>query len=259
MNWNTQTEDKLENLPTRERIKHRSHRGNGNFNYAHFNGFLASRVGQPVDKVIHEFVNCDWCEPRYRTVGHFAETVEMNTFKKADGKIWYFCGWSNGQERCIEKDAHYFVHREEFFYVHPVTKILCVHKQTSKADYHSKERAERKARVRILGDYHQFYKLNGTWYELKATPIPEDSLVWNKERKGKHDILLESSGGWNNYRNEKNPYVKITLKRQISSKELKRHGLRNDLPNEGIPQCKKCGGYRCSHWWQAKYDKERII
>ena len=257
MNWNTKTEEQLDNLPKGERIKHRSTRGSGNFNYSHFYGFLMSRVGQPVDRVIHEFVNCDWCESRYRTVGHFAETVEMNTFKKADGKVWYFCGWSNGQERCVDTDAHYFVRREEFFYVHPTTRILCVHKQGSKADYRAKERAERNARVRILGDYHQLYKLDGTWYELTAEPIPEDALVWNKERKGPRDILLETSGGWSWYRNDKNPYVKITLKRQIGSNELKKYGLKNDIQDAGIPRCEKCGGFRCHHWWQAKYDSQR--
>lgn len=258
MNWLTQSEEKIENAPHRERIKHRSQRGSGNFNWSHFYGFLESRVGNPVDRVIHEFVNCDWCEPRYRTFRQFSEGVEMHTFKKADGKIYYFCGWSNGQERCVETDAYYFYHREHFFYIHPETRLLCLHKKSSRIDYETQRRAERKAKVRILGDYHQLYKLNGTWYELKAEPIPENSLVWNKERKGPHDLLLEPSG-WGGYGKDKDPYVKVTVKRQIGSKELKRHGLKNDLPEAGIPRCSICGGFRCVHYLTNKWKKEGVI
>lgn len=260
MNWNTKTDEQLENLPKGERIKHRSRGGTKDFNWQHFYGFLESRVGLPVDRVIHEFVNCDWCPPRHRTFRQFCEGVEMNTFKKADGRIWYFCGWSNGQERCVDTDGNYFVHRKQFFYLHPDTKILCVKKRQGKHDFQTRYRAERKAKLRILGDYHQLYKLNGTWYEVKAEPLPDDSLVWNKERKAPHDILLESNSTsywWSPYRDKSHPYVKITLKRQLGSKELKHHGLKNDLPDEGVPRCEKCGGHRCTHWWQAKWDKER--
>ena len=259
MNWTTKTEDKLENEPIRERIKHRSRGGIGkDFNWAHFYGFLESRVGFPIDWVIHEFVNCDWCPAQYRKASQVAEGVEMNTYKKGN-KVYYFSGWSNGQERCVDDEARYFCRRERFFYVHPDTRILSVVKPAgAKANYTVRYQAERDAKVRILGDYHQIYKLNGTWYEVKAEPIAEDSLVWNKERKSPTDILLETNSSWT-FRTSKHPYVKITVKRQLNSKELKHHGVKNDSQDIDGVRCEKCGGVRCSHWWQAKYDKERII
>lgn len=264
MNLVTQREEKLENLPTHERLKHGGQGRRGysrkNFNWSHFYGFLESRVGQPVDRVIHEFVNCDWCPAEYRTVKQFSEGVEMNTFKKADGRIWYFCGWSGGQERCIDTDGGYYVNRNPFLYVHPDTRILCEYRRKSKIDYQTEYRAKRKAKIRILGDYHQLYKFKGTWYEVKAEKLPENALVWGKERKGPHDILLESNNewGWSRY-HDKYPFVKIVLKRQLGSKELKKHNLKNDVFGISEVPCKICGGVRCCHWSMAQWKREGII
>jgi len=50
MNWQTQGEEKLENLPQRERLKHDGHGRNGrysdgDFPWAHFWGFLDAQMG----------------------------------------------------------------------------------------------------------------------------------------------------------------------------------------------------------------------
>ena len=256
MNWQTKSEDKLENSPTRERID-RFHDGYGrhrgsDFNYAHFWGFLEANLGRPIDKVIHDFVNCDWCPARHRTASKIAENVEMNTFKKA-GRIYYFGKyWRVENERPVDEEAN---SRGTFFYVHPDTRVLCRPKSKSiKSTWAARYNTERHAKVRILGDYHQLYKLNGTWYEVKAEPLPENAITWGKDRKAPHDILLENEYSWRRNSNE-HPYVKITLKRQLNSKELHRNDLKNDLPEAGVLRCEKCGGIRCTHWYLAQHDK----
>lgn len=39
--------------------------------------------------------------------------------------------------------------------------------------------------------------------------------------------------------------VKITLYRQLTSKELKRHGIKNDIQSLPTKKCPKCGGFEC--------------
>lgn len=177
----------------------------------------------------------------------------MNTFRRGR-KIYYFTEYTN-KERCIDDGAW---GRHALLYLHPETRILCVAQRQSKSAYKAVTKAERNAKVRILGDYHQLYKLAGTWYELKAEIVPDDSLLINKERKGPRSILLELNGSsWYDInRRTKFPFVKIVLKRQLNSKELKHHGLKNDAKILGGKRCEKCGGFDCllhsENWMESR-------
>jgi hypothetical protein len=71
------------------------------------------------------------------------------------------------------------------------------------------------ARVRFLGDYHQLYKVNGgLWFEVKAEILRNPSNLKPKS------IILETVQGFM-------PSFRAVLKRQLSSKELKQHNLKN--------------------------------
>ena len=70
------------------------------------------------------------------------------------------------------------------------------------------------AKVRILGDYHQLYKHDGIWFEVKA------EIIRNPTNLKPRDVILESVKGFM-------PSFKIILKRQLNHKELRKHSLKN--------------------------------
>jgi len=95
------------------------------------------------------------------------------------------------------------------------------------------------------------YKKTDDGYYL----IPEPVGYYNKrsaqdEKIGPRDLMIFNHDGtyWGRYnvRRKLENSVKITLERQLSSKELKKYGLKNDIkPIRGI-HCKVCGNENCT-------------
>jgi len=210
MNYITKSEDNLESLPSRERLKHggerRSYR-DLDFPWRHFIRFLEANVGKNIDKVIHDFVNCDWCPSRFRTASKVAESVEMHTYLK-NGKVYFHDSrqhrFFNTFERCVDQEP---MNRwTPFFYVHPDNRTLQVSKRRD-----IKAKRVEDPNVRVLGNYHQFCKYNGTWYEVKA-----ETCVTSFTYKGPRDILLSDKID-DVYSRYGKPGIRITLKRQLNS------------------------------------------
>ena len=245
MDLQTQGEERLENLPSRERFPDYSrdrYRG-WNFPYRRMNRWLESNVGKHIDSVIHQYVNAVWVPKEFRQAHHLAKYVETNTFIE-NGKVCFYdayCHYSlmtHRPYRIVEDEG------SNTFYVDPSTRLLCLFKPRKRRSYLEQQRFEKHSRVRILGPYHQLYKLNGIWYEIRATIMPD----WNElcERKGPNDILLENENSWSRQHN-KNPRVRVILKRQLNHKELTKHGLRNESIALSGKKCEKCGGFNCLH------------
>jgi hypothetical protein len=77
-------ESKLSEAPKKGGLKGKENQDWGyrgyNLNYNHVNGFLRSRVGQPWDKIISEYVHADWVPPMHRQASKLKEFVATDTF-----------------------------------------------------------------------------------------------------------------------------------------------------------------------------------
>lgn len=236
--------EKLEDAPSRESF-HESGRerkdNRGDFDYAHFYGWLQAHVGQHIDKVTSEFTHALWVPKQHRNYSKLTETVETKTFME-DGKVHVRPRWHLGRSYVV-KDLPY----GEIYYVHPVTKQLCYFK--SKKRKYSWE--PYKGKMVILGDYHQLLKLKGIWYEVKAEPkYKKGNPLWVQTYTDSPLMPVEEKNPNALYR----PYhyndtyaLKFLVFRQLNTKDLKKHKIKNDngLPDEA-KRCKICGGCPCT-------------
>jgi len=217
--------EKIEELPSRERNHDYSwenddYRGK-NFPYRRVMRWLESQEGNHIDSVIHKFVNLKWLLPAYRILDELRRKIEMNTFIE-NGKICFYSSWcywgKRGPYRIIENEM------SKVIYVHPETRLVCVHRPPTEESWKKLEQKKLNKKLRILGDYHQLYKQNGIWYEVKAEPIDrgnQKSIIgWGVKLKPT-DIILETKSGFM-------PSFRTTLKRQLNHKELKKYNLTND-------------------------------
>lgn len=288
----TYNEQKLEEMPTFAKRKNpdKWYDSYGDdYPYKKVDHFLHSRVGKCWDDVVSEFVHKDWIPPRYRLPSKISEKVEVNTFIQ-NGKVcfndnfsWSYQGM---RERQIEEEIR------ETFYVHPLTKLLCLFKP-KRVNYKKQREIEEAKTIRILGDYHQLVKDNGIWFEVKGKPVEPDEVVikglhykvqnrfpitstpiYKDIYKDKPEykvvdgkLLLPIIGDWRYRGNRIGPKdrmikperqksfgrygfnhdsIKITMNRQLSSKELKKYGVTNDLPKTIKHRCDVCGGFGCT-------------
>ena len=227
-------EDFFERLPTRISrgvLKHEHDRWHydTSFPWRHFYGFLKSKVGKHVDKVIAEFTKAAWVPRQFRTYTKFAETVEMNTFFEA-GKVFFY--------DCYDMKPRSVVEYGDVYYVNPKNKVLCYAKRRS-YDFSSKYANERAKWIRILDDYHQLLKLDGVWYEVKGEtyPVNSPSYRWTSPDQP----MLE------NGRRKLFTGIKILLKKQLDSNELHANRLQNDTYPAVKPPCRICGAKKCKH------------
>ena len=215
-------EDKLETLPSRERCKPYDvwFDYQTNYPWKKIHRFLISNVGQPWAEVCSKFIHLSWVPTEYRTYHHLTRHVEVNTFLRGNDVI-YFTNYCTIDQKVEDSWG-------ELLYVHPETKLLC-HKQKKRIDYIKRRQEKELKTMRVLGDYHQLLKLNGIWYEVKGTPYDPVLLTrarWDKPTGPKDRMIKDEKGKYNNFSCYSD--VKITLKHQLSHKELKHYGLTND-------------------------------
>lgn len=238
--------EKLENLPNKEKIRKsdwnwdRDYYYRSDYPYKRVDRFLLSRVGLSWDDVVSEYVKLDWIPPQYRN-SHFLamHELEVNTFTHNENIFFYDRCSFNGKSQINIKEYH-----SDLFYVHPETKLLCFQAKSKNINWKARHEAEEAKTMRVLGDYWQLLKLGGIWYEIKAQ-IYKGAYAELSNKYLPNERLI---GGEINYhwsrKNELAKPVKIILKRQLSSKELKKHGLGNDIVHSKV-KCKTCGGFNC--------------
>lgn len=210
--------EKFEELPTRE--KSHSNSCGRSLPWARLNRWIESHKGVHVDLVFHEFVNLKWLLPEYRTKEQFRRHIELDTFWE-NGKICYhddyWARWKGNSSHPIEESASKEV------YVHPTTRLVCVFYPKTPKSWKSREREEFNKKCRIIGHYHQLCKKDGIWYEVKAEVLPKGRLSFLHKKPDENLLEPDASG----IKYLVRPGIMITLKRQLSSKELKKNGLTN--------------------------------
>ena len=217
-------EEALEKLPNREtnKIPNKNRRRmdyyGRKYPYNKVHRFLQSNVGQPWDEVYSKYHKLEWIPKDMKNLEYIRWSVVIDTFLK-DGNVWYI--ESGGAERPIIQ--HY---RDETFFVHPTTKVLCC--------------IQRWVNGRLLKD---IAPADGVKYKIynRKLYLPTKAPVRNN--LGPKDRIIDNiyEDVWRLRRNIDPCSFKITLYRQLNSKDLKKYGLRNDIIIQG-KRCKKCGG-----------------
>lgn len=218
--------EKFEDAPRRGSFADSDRHRSMAVDYHRITRWLISHIGQNYDAVCAEFVKLKWVPAEFRRVSFLADSfVETNTFITDGGDIAFYIKYYTG-------GFHLVKYLDDALYVHPENKTLCFNRR-KKIDYKAIHAAEEAKTLRILGDYHQLQKLGGIWYEMKGEVV--NNTYWRKP-SGPRDRMEEHQ--WN---------LKITLKRQLNSKELKKNGLTNDKIVLGY-KCPACGALgNCLH------------
>ena len=279
-NLAVKNEELLEELPSHSKMRPAPKAGRVypryedrwyNFPYSKIERFLKSNVGNVWDDVYSKYCHLEWLHKRFKNREWAERNIIVNTFMK-DGKVWHVD--SNGEYPIGE----YRYGRQDTYYIHPKTKLLCLIKH--KPSNYSKKYAEKEAKtMRILGDYHQLLKINGIWYEVRGKPKESDIIEIDglHYRHVKCNVPPMFGSGYKNingkwyvpcqdrqkylgkpigprdrmilnrediplsWRLRNDDSITITLYRQLNSKDLHKYGLKNDVVLMG-KVCKKCGG-----------------
>ena len=215
----------LENLPKRgkhlktwdEQDRHRTNRDR--VFYGIVSRWLDSQVGKNVDTVYSDWHRADWVPVKFKTIAQFGYWVELNTFVQNE-IIYHFIGYN-----CVDPTKNFEPVTEAawrnrtFYYVDPTTKLIqrVLHKRPEWKNRHKKTQ---NSNLVVLGNYHQLNKINGIWYESKAEVLTD--IKWTDSIcKNPFDNLATGTDSWDA------PKVKI-YRRQLNSKELRKHNLKNN-------------------------------
>lgn len=220
MNYANVREDVMDRMPSKESFKGNkdyNYRGTGNnFPYCRFKRWLESKEGNDIDDISSEYIKLKWIPVEYRRVSSLSRYVEMNTFMVGD-KVAYYS--DSCMDIWIVGESNY---RKEY-YVDPCSYKLCIFRPR-KVVYKRED-----DNVRVIGEYHQYNRVNGIWYEVKAEVVDNkegNNVGYMYSCKGPKDNLMESSNRYDNEYSNK-PYVRVIMKRQLSREELRDNGLRN--------------------------------
>lgn len=222
-------------LPSYESNRFRRHSNwRGNFPYDRVKRFLQSRCGQHFDTVFSEYCKADWVPVEYRSLDWFKKHVETDTFIE-NGEIFYRSYFCRQEPRTIKGE-----NSKHFFYIHPVSKVLIHKPHAGVPTWKEKDKERQKGFFRLLAPGHQLIKYKGIWYEYTFTveeyergPLNPETGKFEQKRRSQHDIdrdwtdpiysPYEKVSAWRYYW----PRTKNVKRRQLSSKELKAHGLSN--------------------------------
>jgi hypothetical protein len=208
-----------------------------NENLSPLRRYLRSQVGRPWDKVYADI--CANLRPestvQQHVRDHVTDFVAVNTRIEDSVVLVLDTGrWWGGVRRLDEAYID--------LYVHPVSGLLLENRHWRRGRLHAYRRAQaRRARKlldrrRDIADDVQLHKLNGCWYEVRLGPTPR--AITCVERRADGSIYRYTS-----YRDEiigaglsrlapeelyGRPGVHAVAKRQLSRRELKKLGLRND-------------------------------
>ena len=84
----------------------------------------------------------------------------------------------------------------------------------------------------------------GYWERTENTRIRPRELMVSSSEDTRYDRYM-----WNN---RVSSSVKITMRRQLSSKQLKKYGLKNDVEQLPTKKCSVCGSYNCEQYGHKK-------
>jgi hypothetical protein len=180
---------------------------------------LRSQVGRPWNDVYSEA--CEVIKPdsiiRAHVKTHLLEFVERNTLMK-NGGVWCFMHWGQEHEVPIARVRN----RCCPFYVHPETGVLCEippQRRTKRIQAGVRDLV-RLSKTRVLR------KLNGLWFECRMEPFPKEF------KRGDNPWRWDYAEGKMIGRGHSYGLYSAThycaAKRQLSSRELKKYGLKND-------------------------------
>lgn len=234
----------MKDLPTYEpnRFKREGwgkHRYSTPFPYSRLIRFLHSCVGEHLDEVFSKYSKTDWIPAVYRTYAEFKSRVEVDTFIQ-DGEIFYWEHIWKQEPKPVKGE-----NRRNFFYIHPVSKLLIHKPHTGVQTWRKQEDERQKEYFRLLAPGHQLIKYKGIWYEYTFTVEeftrgrydPETGhceTVRRSQQAIDKDLtspLYHPNGEdarfsrWRMFF----PLIKDRKKRQLSAKELKAYGLTNTL------------------------------
>lgn len=186
--------------------------------------WLQSQVGRPWDDVYSEA--CQVIKPdsivRAHIKGHLLDFVERQTFLR-DGRIWCFSPYHFGRGTIITVEQAYRRHTR--FYVHPETRLLCAiphSPQQRRLDRHAEYRARTQ---RWQSDTLLLRQIKGLWFACQVKPFP------SRQKRGDSPWCFDLAEGravhLTRARQIYDRDVYCVAKRQLSGKELRRHGLAN--------------------------------
>jgi hypothetical protein len=243
-------DERLEEMPRRAAFKEgksepKRHYNNYFYPYQRMKRFLTSRLGKSVDVVFSDFVHADWVSKEFRNYLSFGRSIELDTFCKGHDIFFY----------SFSKPIKLSDTWGDTFYVHPKSRVVCLHKSKKHRDWLKDRRDEQAKTMKILGDYHQLLKLEGIWYEVKGAPWAKFYYI-NGIVKHDHTKPMLSCNA------PTSPYCgrpRIVSKRQLSSRELVKLGLKNDNKEPSSKLCPICGGDRCTHFYSQLYKQHKLI
>lgn len=237
--------ERLEAMPKHESMRARfggSVRMFGE-NLGALKGWVHSLVGKPWDKAYSEL--CRLCPPTGNNTQRHAHQhldgyIERMTVVMDDGSIGFnnLFSWGNGREVPLYRPI---ADSRCDYYVHPVTKLVCVNKR-KKSKKISWREAERKRVEGCLRIYpkHVFAKFNGIWYcyDIEKPEITT-RRAWSPIKQDFHTVSVEANPDqlraafWEAYgesygRMQLNYIGNARNKRQLSSRDLKKFNLTND-------------------------------
>ncbi len=207
--------------------------------------WLRAQVGRPWDDVYSEA--CAVIKPdsivRAHIKTHLLEFVHRHTFLR-DGRVWCF-GRSRLFAPGIEGPVEEAASRWTPFYVHPANGRLC---EVPLASQRERRRAWSELRSgfapeqRWLGDTRALLRLNGLWFDgtMKAFP----PYCNRGDEPVRQDVALKRRLNRSQAYDQYGRYVFCVAKRQLSSKELRRHGLTNhpaDIAPRPAPESRSDG------------------
>src|SRR5687767_4349733 len=185
--------------------------------------WLRSNVGRPWNDVYSEAAQVmkGGNPVRAHIRVHMMDMIERHTFMR-DGQVWCY---SRGEERPVT--AQWFNSHWPKFYVHPTSGLFL---EARGKRYRRKPQVD-ETRMRWISSATLHRKLNGLWFECCVKRFPD--RVAKGDSPWRYDFaegrMICKAHAWDIYRD----HVFCAHKRQLSSRELKRLGLRNDAFRTG--------------------------